>query len=32
VGLSVNVDRAPTLDEVREGTRGRAIVLLTLID
>jgi hypothetical protein len=32
VGLSVNVDRPPTLDEVREGTRGRAIVLLTLTD
>ncbi len=32
VGLSVNVDRAPTLDEVREGTRGRAIVVITLVD
>ncbi len=31
-GLTVNVDRQPTLDEVREGTRGRALVLFTLTD
>jgi hypothetical protein len=30
VGLKVNVDRPPTLDEVRAGTAGRAIVLITL--
>jgi hypothetical protein len=32
VGLKVNVDRQPTLEEVRTGTAGRAIVLLTLLD
>jgi hypothetical protein len=32
VGLKVNLDRPPTLDEVRAGTAGRAIVLLTLLD
>jgi len=32
VGLKVNVDRQPTLDEVRTGTARRAIVLLTLTD
>jgi hypothetical protein len=32
VGLKVNVDRMPTLEEVRAGTAGRAMVLLTLLD
>ncbi|KRC92214.1 hypothetical protein ASE25_02295 [Terrabacter sp. Root85] len=32
VALKVNVDRPPTLDEVRAGTAGRAIVLITLLD
>jgi hypothetical protein len=32
VGLKVNVDRMPTLDEMRVGTAGRAIVLITLLD
>ena len=32
VALKVNVDRAPTLDEVRAGTAGRALVLITLLD
>lgn len=32
VGLKVNVDRMPTLEEVRAGTAGRAMVLLTLRD
>ena len=32
VGLKVNVDRQPTPDEVRAGTAGRAIVLITLVD
>jgi hypothetical protein len=32
VGLKVNVDRQPTLEEIRAGTAGRAIVLLTLTD
>ena len=30
--LKVNVDRQPTLDEVREATLGRSLVLLTLKD
>ena len=32
VALKVSVDRAPTLDEVRAGTAGRAVVLITLLD
>lgn len=32
VALKVNVDRPPTLDEMRVGTAGRAVVLLTLLD
>lgn len=30
VGLKVNVNRPPTLSEVREATRGRAFVFITL--
>ena len=32
LGLKVNVDRPPTLEEMRAGTAGRAMVLLTLTD
>jgi len=30
LGLKVNVDRPPTPDEIREATRGRTLILITL--
>jgi hypothetical protein len=32
LGLKVNVDRPPTPDEIREATRGRTLVLITLTE
>lgn len=32
IGLKVNVDRAPTVAEIREGTPGHAFVVITLTD